>query len=462
MKVPTKFAAQSLRLFAAALVTGALTLANPGAGHAAVGPVGHLPIGIGITPDGGTLYVANAEQTTVSVVNTSTLQPAHAPIDIQALSPFEVAISPDGSRAYVTASAGSEVVVIDTSTNTKLTQYSTHGSYPSGIAVTSDGQYLFITNSEFNSPSGTLVILRASDGVKVGGPITVGYVPERVALTPDGAFAYVTNTLDDTVSVVNTATRAVVGSPIAVGDGPYGIAVARDGSKVYVSNSNANTLSVISTVTNKVVGSPIVVGNGPVDMSLSPNGSQLFVANSKSNTVSVVRVADNKVVGGPIPVGKAPYDIAVSPNGATGYVTNSGDNTVQSFTAPPNYLPQTAANGCVTAPSGSRLSANRSTRLAKANCRTAQTKKKVGVRIRANNRGTQRGDVVTRMPTLRCKTSAGRLSKPHKLSYGYWCSKAQGSLVVTQVSKNQRIRVTWSAPGTSVYSPYVKTRTYTT
>ena len=59
----------------------------------------------------------------------------------------------------------------------------------------------------------------------VGSAINVGDVPFAIAITPDGTKAYVTNAIDDTVSVIDTATNAVVGSAIPVGDLPFGIAI---------------------------------------------------------------------------------------------------------------------------------------------------------------------------------------------------------------------------------------------
>jgi YVTN family beta-propeller protein len=72
---------------------------------------------------------------------------------------------------------------------------------------------------------------------------------------------YVTNLIDNTVSVIATATNTVVGMPIPVGNFPSGIAVTPDGSKVFVANNGDNTVSVIATVTNTV--STIPVGLGP-------------------------------------------------------------------------------------------------------------------------------------------------------------------------------------------------------
>ena len=95
------------------------------------------------------------------------------------------------------------------------------------------------------------------------------------AITPNGAFAYVANYFGDNVSVINTATNAVVGSPIAVGDYPYGVAITPDGAFAYVTNNNEerktldDTVSVIDTATN-AVSATIPVGAFPRSVAICP------------------------------------------------------------------------------------------------------------------------------------------------------------------------------------------------
>ena len=64
--------------------------------------------------------------------------------------------------------------------------------------------------------------------------------------------AYVANALDNTVSVINTATNTVVAT-IPVGLAPAGVAATPNGAFVYVVNNDAGTVSVISVATNAVV-----------------------------------------------------------------------------------------------------------------------------------------------------------------------------------------------------------------
>ena len=78
--------------------------------------------------------------------------------------------------------------------------------------------------------------------------------------------AYVALFLDNTVSVIDTATNTVVAT-IAVGG--FGIAITPDGTRAYVTNEFSNTVSVIDTATNTVVAT-IPVGSLPLWVAITP------------------------------------------------------------------------------------------------------------------------------------------------------------------------------------------------
>src|ERR1700736_2597858 len=117
-----------------------------------------------------------------------------------------------------------------------------------------DGQIevsAYISNAGSNSVS----VIDTETNTVVGSPLTVGSQPAGIAVTPDGKYAYVTNTniqgfTGSTVSVINTATNTVLGSPITVGSGALGIAITPDGKYAYVANKQGSTVSVINTATN--------------------------------------------------------------------------------------------------------------------------------------------------------------------------------------------------------------------
>ncbi len=189
-----------------------------------------------------------------------------------------------GARAYVTLGNDNAVAVLSTSTNT-----------------------LIDTDSE-------------ADGVQ---HIPVGDRPRGIAISPDGREAYVANAGDNTVSVIDTATKAVVAT-IAVGDEPQGIAFAPDGATAYVTNIKDNNVSVIDTAI-RTATTTIAVGRNPLSIAVTPDGQWAYVPNFDDNTVTVIDLTTHTPLPDPITVGEGPLGVAVSVDGTRVYVTNFGD-----------------------------------------------------------------------------------------------------------------------------------------
>ncbi len=113
--------------------------------------------------------------------------------------------------------------------------------------------------------------------LKVIATIDVGEVPNGVAFNPSGTRAYVANALDDTVSVINTATNTVIAT-VPVGDNPRGVAVNPPaGTRVYVTNLLDGTLSVINSANNTVITTIPPVGVSAERVAVSGGGTRVYV-----------------------------------------------------------------------------------------------------------------------------------------------------------------------------------------
>ena len=153
---------------------------------------------------------------TVSVIDTATNTVVGSPIPVGNV-PIGVAVTPDGTKVYVTNFGSANVSVIHTATKTVVKTVPV-GTGPWAVAISPDGTKVYVANSAGNTVS---VIRRP--GNTVVATIPVGNVPYGVAITPDGTQAYVTNHSagpDNTVSVIATATNTVAGLPIPVGGLP--------------------------------------------------------------------------------------------------------------------------------------------------------------------------------------------------------------------------------------------------
>jgi YVTN family beta-propeller protein len=89
-----------------------------------------------------------------------------------------------------------------------------------------------------------------------------------VAITPDGSRAYVTDDVDNTVSVIDTTSKAVVAT-ITVGAHPIAVAVTPEGTLAYVTNNNSESISVIDTAKNTVVAT-LEGGSHPWGVAITP------------------------------------------------------------------------------------------------------------------------------------------------------------------------------------------------
>jgi YVTN family beta-propeller protein len=273
-------------------------------------PVGSSPYSIAVTPDGKTAYVANDSGESLNVIDLQTGQAGPA-LELGA-NLYVIAISPDGKTAYITTSSG-KVLVLDTQTNQVVGSIPIEGEASSlwGVAFSPDGKTAYVANEENN----TVAIIDTATRQVVGAPIPVGETPINIAITPDGNLAYVTNEESNSVSVIDTTTRQVIGT-IPVGEAPWGISITPDGKKAYVANETGKSVSVIDTQTNQVVGSPIPVGEQPYETAITPDGKTLYVTNygGASENVSVIDTQTDTVKTTIPDTGGAPWQVVVAPD----------------------------------------------------------------------------------------------------------------------------------------------------
>jgi YVTN family beta-propeller protein len=207
------------------------------------------------------------------------------------------------------------------------------GNSPMGLAVSPDGEFVYVPNAIGNSVS----VIQTADK-RVIATVFVEDNPRDIAITPDGENLYVTNYEDGTVSVIQTSDRRVIAT-VFVGDNPRDIAITPDGEFVYVTNALSGTVSMIQTSDNAVIDTIPVEAN-PADIVVTPNGRYVYVTHlneAEDDVISVIQTSDNAVVD-IITVGNNPMGIAVSPDGEFVYVTNALDNTMSViglFESPP-------------------------------------------------------------------------------------------------------------------------------
>jgi len=271
-------------------------------------PLGAVPRGLALSPDGTRLYVGlyhpGASGTSVLVIDTGTNAVVAEIGDGNAAS---LAVTPDGRHLYMTDLVNPVVALIDTSTNAFVGSIGV-GSSPEGVAVAPDGRRAYVVNSG----SGTVSLIDVP-AKKALAEVKVGFNPGAVAVSPDGRHVYVANRggEEPSVSVIDTAIGEVVANIPSRNErgaaSPNGVAVSPDGGRVYAGSS---WLSVIDTSTNEVID-VIESRNQLNGVAVAPDGRFVFAADVTSSYVSVIDTAANAVVTN-IRTGAGPDDLAVT------------------------------------------------------------------------------------------------------------------------------------------------------
>ncbi len=306
----------------------------------------------GITPSTPTApahpraYIANLNDDTVSVIDTST-ETVITTIPVGPI-PWAVAVHPDGSRVYVTTVGdfNDKVWVIDTATNTVVASVVT-GQAPRGIAVHPDGSRVYITNMSSN----TLAVIDTVTNTRVAElPTSAG--PRRVAVDPLGRWVYVTTdgningVFTGRVDVFDANTNALV-SQFALGSTfPRGIAVSPDGARVYVvaSSSTLWVLEPDAALPGFLGEVAQVFVSGTQAVAIHPDGSRVYAVGIQGGgRFTVIDTATNTVVGA-ASVSQA-RGVSVHPDGTRVYVTEADTDTVAVIDTATNTRIATVAVG---------------------------------------------------------------------------------------------------------------------
>jgi YVTN family beta-propeller protein len=216
------------------------------------------------------------------------------------------------------------------------------GAVVAGMDLSKDGKTLVAANFENDSISivdtTTRAVVNEIKFFAPGGTVAQGEFPYDVVVlsNPDGSAktAFVTSQRDDEVMAVDLASGNFTAIP--VGAQPNRMALSKDQKKLYVVNGNSDTISVIHTDTEKVVRTISLSrpgdkykGSNPNSAALSPDEETLYVTLGFENAVAVVDL-DEGHVRGRIPTGWYPTSVSVKKDGSKIYVctfkSNSGPN----------------------------------------------------------------------------------------------------------------------------------------
>ncbi len=277
-------------------------VSEDGTGPCADGHGLGFPVGVTVSPDGKSVYVASypwyVARFTRNTTTGAITQPAGSAgcVSQDGSGPcalgyglggaYDVAVSPDGKSVYVAAYADDRVARFNRNTTTgALTQpgggagavYGTGLDAPFGVAVSPDGKSVYVAS--FLSDAVARFNRNTTTGALTQPALPAGCVTEDVSSTNGCADGHGL-------------------------DGAHGVAVSADGKSVYVASSNSDAVARLTrnTTTGAITqpagtagcvsetgAGPCADGralNGPSGVSVSLDGKSVYVASFNSYAVA--------------------------------------------------------------------------------------------------------------------------------------------------------------------------------
>ena len=356
-------------------------------------------------------------------------------------------VSVDAANVYVTSRASGSVTTFTRGVGGELAQTGcisqavisgcTTAPQPSlngAVGVSMDAANLYVASSDSDS------VTTFTRGA--GGELTqTGCISQAVI---SGCTTAPQSSLNGAFGVTMDAANAYVASLVSSAVTTFGITAA----PVFTSadNTSATSGSAMNTFTVTTTGNPTPTlsntGALPSGVSFTDNGD-----------------GSATITGTPADGSAGPWPIMITAtNGVSPDATQAFILTVAAPapTPTPSPSPQIPVGGCVATGGTNSIPTVGTKTLMKPSCVT-NARQAIGVAVTAKRRGDMRPY------SLHCKKSNGKTTKTRATGYGdgsRYCKK--GALKIRTYGQHLRLRVSWSAPATSTYTAYARTKTYLT
>jgi YVTN family beta-propeller protein len=301
-------------------------------------PAGNDPHEVAVSDDGRRAYISNYGAgsglggNTITVVDLVARQQLPA-IDLGALrAPHGMAFA--GGKVYFTAENSKAVGSYDPATRKIDWVVGTGQDRTHMVVVSADAKTIFTTNVS----SGTVSIIQQSTGQMPGPPppaggaqppaagapgapgprgparadwrvtnVQVGRGSEGFDLSPDGKELWVANAQDQTVSVIDVASRTVV-QTLPSTKAANRLKFTTDGRYVFVSDIQGNEMLVIDAKARKEFKRIPLAGNSE-GIVMSPDGTHAYTTMNSRDAVAVIDLKTMTVTG-EVKTGRGPDGLA--------------------------------------------------------------------------------------------------------------------------------------------------------
>lgn len=260
--------------------------------------------------DDSKVYVSGASDSTVYVVDAGT----NSVVKSIALSfsPWKMYLSPDGARLFVLSST-SHLAVIDAASDSVTSSIAFEGSSAQLAFSSGDSAVVFVAGSSY--PSNSLVEINVVTG-QVTRSLAIPFVPgynDHIAVSEDGQRLFITSTsLSDfsgTLNVIDISSFSIEAQIPTGGKLPWDL--ARAGGKCYVANFFSGSISVYDGNSMQVYST----GGSPFDLAF--NSSTIFSLSDGDDMCTMYSASDMSYISAvSLPGIRRLYNgMCVSPNG---------------------------------------------------------------------------------------------------------------------------------------------------
>jgi len=257
-------------------------------------------LGVAFAPDGKTLYASGGVQDLVyryawaadsAALADSIRLDANAESGKGERYPSGIGISPDGKRLYVAENLADSLAVVDTADGRVLQRVEV-GPYPYGVVVGPEGRiYVSAWGGDH-----VATFTPQGDSLGAGPRFVVGRHPSALALNASGTRLFVARASFDRIAVVDTNAGEVIaelsdaaGEGPSEGSTPNGLSLSRDGCRLWVAEADNNAaaafdLSAATADRPEASGNDTLVGRVPVEWyptAVLTSGHSLLVLNGK-------------------------------------------------------------------------------------------------------------------------------------------------------------------------------------
>lgn len=278
--------------------------------------VGKGPDALFLTPNKSFLYVANVEDTLISVIDTQKDKVIRdiegirypwgfvqlAESNLVAVSGYDkqvaiidfdnhtivkeklfethiggITANKKGDLIYVIAIDDNKVLQLDVTTLNILKTFPT-GKGPDGIGISKNDSKLFVTNTEDGSISVIDIKTGKQSTLKTGGK------PELIHANKDHSLLFISNFFGNKIHVVNTENGKIINEIENIT--PEEAVLSQDENLLYVVSFDLSEVHVYDAVTFEKQSITYKTGNKPIGV--MPVGNKLYVSNYGDNSISII------------------------------------------------------------------------------------------------------------------------------------------------------------------------------